>query len=73
MSRIKTSLTEIDNYPLETRQAVEERILKVAREGRLQCPQAMAIAKSLGVSTLLVGQMADQMGIRVSQCQLGCF
>ena len=41
--------------------------------GQLPCTVAHVIAYELGVKPLQVGQAANEMGIAVSLCQLGCF
>lgn len=57
----------------EKEQEVQAKIDHIAQYGRIQCAQALAIAKSLSVKPETVGMIADQMGIRVAQCQIGCF
>jgi len=42
-------------------------------EGRLPCPVAFKVAKDLDVILITVGNKADEMGIKISNCQLGCF
>ncbi len=42
-------------------------------DGMLPCPEAFRIAKELKVTPAAVGEAADEMEIRVSQCQLGLF
>ena len=42
-------------------------------EGRLPCPIAFRTAKKLDVIPITVGIKADEMGIKISNCQLGCF
>ncbi len=42
-------------------------------EGRLPCPVAFQMARKLDVKLGLVGEKADELGIKVSNCQLGCF
>ncbi len=51
------------------RDAVRER----AVDGRLACTAALALAEELDVSPALVGQAANDLGIRIAACQLGCF
>lgn len=52
---------------------MEELILNSLEEGRLPCEKAFAIARKLKVKPLAVGQKADEMGIKISRCQLGLF
>ncbi len=41
--------------------------------GRLSCIVAFQIARKLKVSQRQVGEMANRLNIRISNCQLGCF
>jgi len=52
---------------------MEEFILRNLEEGKLPCEKAFAIAKELGVKPITVGHKADEMGIKISRCQLGLF
>lgn len=45
----------------------------VGADGKLTCAAAFRAAEELGVSPELVGQAADEAGIRLSRCQLGLF
>ncbi|MGC9336167.1 MAG: hypothetical protein ACP5JJ_18645 [Anaerolineae bacterium] len=49
--------------------AVRER----TREGKLSCGAAFHIAGALSVNPLKVGEIADQLGVRLYHCQLGLF
>ncbi len=53
--------------------AIEEEILKRARDGSIDCHTAIGIAKKCGVHPRLVGEKLDRMGIKIHNCQLGCF
>ncbi|MEJ2183010.1 MAG: hypothetical protein P8Y66_05765 [Nitrospirota bacterium] len=44
-----------------------------ARDGRLSCAEAMGIARELGVPRKEVGQAANELSIKITDCQLGCF
>jgi len=44
-----------------------------ARDGRVACAAALAIASELGVPPLAVGRAADELGLKIADCQLGCF
>jgi len=54
---------------------IEKRLRSAAKSGRVKCADALSIAKSLGpeVSSREVGKVADEIGIRITACQLGCF
>jgi len=44
-----------------------------APEGRLNCADAHELAGKLGVEFLMIGKAADELKIRIKNCQLGCF
>ena len=52
---------------------LKEEMLKKAVNGRLSCGAAQKIAEKLGVPYKEVGSAADALGIRIKNCQLGCF
>ncbi|MGE4296244.1 MAG: winged helix-turn-helix domain-containing protein [Campylobacterales bacterium] len=52
---------------------LEEKISASLKEGRLPCGTAWAIAKESGESVPQVGKTAEKMGVRISDCMLGCF
>jgi hypothetical protein len=52
---------------------LEKKLLKAARENRIQCSAALALAKSLGIPAGEVGKAANRLKIKISKCQLGCF
>lgn len=41
--------------------------------GRLPCPVAFQISEELKVSLKEIGETANNLGIKISSCQLGCF
>ncbi len=42
-------------------------------DGQLPCEEAFRIAHELKVTPACVGEAADELGIRISRCQLGLF
>jgi hypothetical protein len=42
-------------------------------DGKLPCAEAFRIAKQLKVAPRDVGDKANQLNIKISACQLGCF
>lgn len=55
----------------EILQAVRE--AAEARGGKLPCAVAQELAWKLGVPMRAIGQAADELKIKIVQCQLGCF
>ena len=43
------------------------------RDGNLQCATAFKIAQEANVPKIAVGKMTDRLGIRITNCQIGCF
>ena len=59
------------------KQQISEQILaavrKKAENNRLSCTKARALAKELSISVQEVGAAANQQGIKIVACELGCF
>lgn len=64
-----SDLTEVNVMSSE----LEEKIKASLVDGRLPCPVAFQIAKELKVSPGEIGEVANKLSIKVSNCQLGCF
>ncbi len=54
-------------------QSIAGRIGRSLRDGGLPCPRALRIAAGLGIDPARVRQVADQLDIKIIQCQLGLF
>ena len=54
---------------LEMKKKISESLVN----GKLPCPVAFKIAKELKVSPSDVGSGANELGIKIASCQLGCF
>ena len=52
---------------------LEEQIASSLVDGRLPCPIAFKVARKLEIAPGVVGDKADELGIRIMNCQLGCF
>lgn len=52
---------------------LEEKVRASLVNGKLPCSVAFQIAKELKVNPQQVGETANQLKIKISQCQLGCF
>lgn len=44
-----------------------------SKNGKIKCSEALAVAKRLKVQTKKVGEAIDGLGIKIIDCQLGCF
>lgn len=53
---------------------LEETLQALAGEARrLTCAQALQVAHDLGLAPAVVGQACNDLGIKLRECQLGCF
>lgn len=52
---------------------IVEELKKKTINGRLPCPIAREIAEELSVSYQEVGKVADELNIKITDCELGCF
>jgi hypothetical protein len=52
---------------------LEETVKASLKSGYLPCAAAFKIAENLGAPKTAVGAMTDKLGVRVSNCRIGCF
>jgi hypothetical protein len=57
----------------ERRAEVMAAIRAALVQGKLPCPVAYKLARQVGVGLRQIGRLANEEGIKISQCQLGCF
>ncbi len=55
------------------KEKLREEIMKKAVDRKLPCAVARKMAEDLGVPYSEVGAAADELGIKIKNCQLGCF
>jgi len=58
---------------MATDEELREAIRRAARDGRVACKALLELAARSGESPARIGRLCDEMEIRISQCQLGCF
>ena len=61
------------NLPAEQLTRLAEAVKASLHDGNLPCGTAFKIARETGVPRVAVGAITDQLGLRVSNCQIGCF
>ena len=52
---------------------IVEEIQKKTINGKIPCPIARKIAKDLSVSYKEVGRVANELNVKITDCELGCF
>jgi len=55
------------------RDKLEKVILEKAKEGKLPCAVCFKIAEEFGISNKEMGKILNEIKVKISQCQLGCF
>ena len=61
------------NGVLMDRKKLEETIKEKAKDGKLPCAMCFKIAEDFGISKREMGKVLNEIKIKISQCQLGCF
>ena len=55
------------------RKTIEDKIKEKAKGNKIPCPVCFKIAEDFGISKKEIGEILNEMKIKISQCQLGCF
>lgn len=55
------------------REKLEEVIREKAKDGKIPCALCFKIAEDFGISKREMGDILNEMEIKICQCQLGCF
>ena len=52
---------------------IRQKFAEKARDGKITCAECLHLANELDIPTKGIGAMLTEMGIKIEQCQLGCF
>ena len=66
----------MSNTPIsssDTQKNLEGELRASLVDGKLPCAVAFKIGRKLKVNPKKVGEMANKLNIKISNCQLGCF
>jgi hypothetical protein len=55
------------------RTKIEGTIKEKTKDGKLPCAVCFKIAEDFGISKKEMGKILNEMKVKISQCQLGCF
>lgn len=58
---------------IELRKKAEKLLIEKSLNGRIPCSVARKIAEDTDVSYKKIGEIADEIGIKITNCELGCF
>ena len=56
-----------------TQEELKTRIRAAAKEGKIPCATAFHLAEELQISRQELGNLLNELRIKIIQCQLGCF
>jgi hypothetical protein len=56
-----------------TQEDLKNKIRAAAPEGKIPCAAAFKLANELGLSRKAMGELLNELRIKITQCQLGCF
>ena len=62
-----------DNLSVEELAQLEGKVKGSLKDGYLSCPIAWKIAKEAKVTKIAIGEIADRLGVRIADCQIGFF
>ena len=61
------------NLDKEMVSQLEDTVKASLKDGYLPCPVTWKIAKETNVPKITIGEITDRLGIRITNCQIGCF
>lgn len=59
--------------PNDALENVKQKLLTLADKGRLTCAEAHQLAEAAGLPLSTIGKLAEDVGVKITDCQLGCF
>jgi hypothetical protein len=58
---------------IEEREKMMLALREASPAGRISCEEARSLAEELALPYALLGEAANELGIKIFGCQLGCF
>lgn len=52
---------------------IKKKVMELVKNGKLTCAEAHRLAEAEGLSLAIIGKVAEGAGVKISDCQLGCF
>lgn len=52
---------------------IKNKIKAAAPEGKISCARAFQFAQECGISRARLGELLNELKVKIIQCQLGCF
>jgi LAO/AO transport system kinase len=58
---------------MSKKELIKNRIKEKASDQKISCPALRRLAEELGISYKEAGQLANELKIKIKNCDLGCF
>ena len=55
------------------REELKSALEQAAKDGKISCQEAWDLADKADLERIEVGKLADEVGVKIRACQLGCF
>ncbi len=55
------------------RAQLKQELQELSPEGKIPCAKAFELAEKYNISRLNMGEILDELKIKITKCQLGCF
>ena len=55
------------------KEKVTQKVKSVSKDGKISCKQALKLAEEEGISSRELGNLLNELKVKVMGCQLGCF
>ncbi len=55
------------------REKLAEKVKALSKDGKISCKQALKLAEEEGISSGDLGNLLNEIKVKVASCQLGCF
>ncbi len=55
------------------REKLTEKVKALSKNGKISCKQALKLAEEEGISSREIGNLLNELKVKVMGCQLGCF
>ena len=55
------------------KEKIAQKVKSLSKDGKISCKQSLKLAEEEGVSSRELGELLNELKIKVMGCQLGCF
>ncbi len=55
------------------KEKITQKVKSLSKDGKISCKQSLRLAEEEGISSRELGELLNELKIKVMGCQLGCF